>query len=138
MEGERILEAVRVDTTPPAVWENPFKSSRIGSPDDVAKASILVSFHRAITQGGTPQYGAVNALHDWEICLAIRESARLGNTWMTLPLGGPTELEGQIEAELSDVMDTIRLRTPQHFWIPLLAGQPHSGPSRIGFESSQR
>ena len=99
MEGERIFEAVRVDTTPPAVWENPFKSSRIGSPDDVAKASILVSFHRAITQGGTPQYGAINALHDWEICLAIRESARLGNTWMTLPLGGPTELEGQIEAE---------------------------------------
>ena len=88
-----------MDTTPPGVWENPFKSYRIGSPDDVAKASILVSFHRAITQGGTPQYGAENALHDWEICLAVRESARLGNTWVTLPLEGPTELEGQIEAE---------------------------------------
>jgi predicted dehydrogenase len=99
MEGERILEAVRVGTTPPAVWENPFKSYQIGSPDDVAKASILISLHRAITQGETPQYGAENALHDWEICLAIRESARLGNTWVTLPLGGPTELEGQIEAE---------------------------------------
>ena len=97
--GERILEAVRVDTTPPAVWENPFKSYRIGSPDDVAKASILVSFHRAITQGEKPQYGAENALHDWEICLAIRESARLGNRWVTLPLGDPTELEGQIETE---------------------------------------
>ena len=99
IEGERILEAVRVDTVPPVVWENPFKSYRIGSPDDVAKASILVSFHHAITQGGKPQYGAENALHDWEICLAIRESARLGNTWVTLPLGGPTELERQIEAE---------------------------------------
>lgn len=99
IDGERILEAVRVDTAPPMVWENPFKSYRIGSPDDVAKVSILVSFHRAITQGGTPQYGAENALHDWEICLAVRESARLGNTWVTLPLEGPTELEGQIEAE---------------------------------------
>ena len=99
MEGERILEAVRVETTPPTVWENPFKSYRIGSPDDVAKASILVSFHRAITHGGRPQYGAENALHDWEICLAIRESARLGNTWVTLPLDSPTELERQIEAE---------------------------------------
>ena len=99
IDGERILEGVRVDTAPPAVWENPFKSYRIGSPDDVAKASILVSFHRAITQGGIPQYGAENALHDWEICLAIRESARLGNTWVTLPLDSPTELEGQIEAE---------------------------------------
>ena len=97
--GEQILQAVRVDTTPPVVWQNPFKSYRIGSPDDVAKASILVSFHRAITQGEKPQYGAENALHDWEICLAIRESARLGNTWVTLPLGGPTELERQIEAE---------------------------------------
>ena len=57
------------------------------------RRSILVSFHRAITQGRTPQYGAENALHDWEICLAVRESARLGNTWVTLPLGGPTELE---------------------------------------------
>ena len=99
IDSERILEAVRVDTAPPVVWENPFKSYRIGSPDDVAKASILVSFHRAITQGGTPQYGAENALHDWEICLAVRESARLGNTWVTLPLDSPTELEGQIETE---------------------------------------
>ena len=99
IDGERILEEVRVDTAPPMVWENPFKSYRIGSPDDVAKASILVSFHRAITHGGTPQYGAENALHDWEIGLAVRESARLGNAWMMLPLGGPTELECQIEAE---------------------------------------
>ena len=99
MEGERILEVVRVDTTPPVVWENPFKSYRIGSPDDVAKASILISFHHAITHSGRPQYGVENALHDWEICLAIRESARLGNTWVTLPLSSPTELESQIETE---------------------------------------
>ena len=99
IEGERVLEKVRVNTIPPMVWENPFKSYRTDSSDGVARASILVSFHRAITQGGKPQYGAENALHDWEICLAIRESARLGNSWVTLPLDRPTELEGQIEAE---------------------------------------
>ena len=46
--GERVLEEVRVDTTPPIVWENPFKSYRIDSSDGVARASILVSFHHAI------------------------------------------------------------------------------------------
>jgi predicted dehydrogenase len=99
MSGERALDTIRVDTDPPVIWENPFKAYRIGSPDDVAKAAILVSFHEAITQGGIPQYGVENALRDWEICLAIRESARLGNRWVTLPLDEPTELECQIEAE---------------------------------------
>lgn len=98
-DGERILERVRVETDPPMVWENPFQRYRIGSPDDVAKASILVSFHEAITQGGRPQYGAENALRDWEICLAVRESARLGNAWVPLPLKEPTDLERRIEAE---------------------------------------
>ena len=38
-------------------------------------------------------------MRDLEICLAVRESARLGNRWVKLPLDGPTELEEQIEAE---------------------------------------
>ena len=99
MDSERVLDAVRVDTDPPMVWENPYKPHRIGSPDDVAKASILVGFHQAIAQGGTPQYGVENRLRDWELCLAVRESAHLGNAWMTLPLADPTELERQIDAE---------------------------------------
>ena len=99
IEGERLLDFVKVNTDPPVIWENPFKSYRIGSPDDVAKASILVSFHEAIAQGHRPQYGLENGLCDLEICLAVRESARLGNSWVKLPLDGPTELEGQIEAE---------------------------------------
>lgn len=99
MDGERVLEAVRVETDPPVVWENPFAPYRIGSLDDVAQASILTSFHKAVTGGGRPQYGYENGLRDYELSLAVRESARLGNAWVTLPLGGPTELEQQIEAE---------------------------------------
>ena len=97
--GERVLDAMRVELDPPLVWENPFIRYGIGDPDDVAKASILVGLHRAITEGGMPPYGARNGLRDWEICLAVRESARLGNRWVSLPLDGPTKLEQRIEAE---------------------------------------
>ena len=97
--GERVLDSMRVELDPPLVWENPFMRYGIGDPDDVAKASILVGLHRAIIEGGTPPYGARNGLRDWEICLAVRESARLGNRWVSLPLDGPTELEQRIEAE---------------------------------------
>ena len=96
--GERVLRHVRVDTDPPVVWENPFRAYRIGSADDVAKAAILTSFHAAITGGGAPAYGVENALRDWELCLAIRESADRGNTWVELPLEEPTVLERQLEA----------------------------------------
>ena len=97
--GERVLDSMRVELDRTLVWENPFIRYGIGDPDDVAKASILVGLHRAITEGGTPPYGARNGLRDWEICLAVRESARLGNRWVSLPLDGPTELEQRIEAE---------------------------------------
>ncbi|MCY4377689.1 MAG: Gfo/Idh/MocA family oxidoreductase [Spirochaetaceae bacterium] len=97
--GERVLESVRCALDPELVWENPFIRYGIGDPDDVAKASILVGLHRAITEGGAPPYGARNGLRDWEICLAVRESARLGNRWVNLPLENPTVLEQRIEAE---------------------------------------
>lgn len=98
-DGERVLDSMRVELDPPLVWENPFIRYGIGDPDDVAKASILVGLHGAITEGSAPPYGARNGLRDWEICLAVRESARLGNRWVSLPLDGPTELEQRIEAE---------------------------------------
>ena len=98
VDGERILDQVRVATDPPVIWENPFKRHRIGTPDDVAKADILVGFHEAVTKGRRPQYGAEQALRDWELCLAVRESAHLGSAWVNLPLGEPTDLERRIEA----------------------------------------
>jgi len=99
-EGDRkVLERVLVNTDPPVVWENPYASYGIGSADDASKASILLSFHDAIVRGGKPQYGSENALRDWEICLAVRESAAKGNAWIDLPLVEPTILEKKVEAE---------------------------------------
>ncbi len=98
-DGQPVLDVAQVETKPPVAWENPHKQWRIGSADDIAKASILIGFHNAITQGSQPLYGYENALRDWELCLAIRESARRGNAWVDLPLGEPTALEQQIEAE---------------------------------------
>lgn len=96
---ERVLLNVRVDTDPALSWENPFRQYGIASTDDVAKASILTSFHEVITAGGVPAYGMDNALIDWELCLAIRESAHRGNAWVNLPLDEPTDLEQKIESE---------------------------------------
>ena len=55
--GDKVLESLSVATDPPVVWRNPYAHYGIGSPDDAAKADILTSFHRAITEGGQPQYG---------------------------------------------------------------------------------
>lgn len=99
VKGERVLKEIRVETDPPVVWENPYTSYGIGSLDDVSKANILISLHHSITEGKPPQYGVENGIKDYEICLAVRESARLGNQWVSLPLTQPTELEEMIEAE---------------------------------------
>lgn len=96
---QRVLEQVCVDTDPPMVWENPYASYGISTADDASKASILLSFHDAVVDGKEPQYGHENAVRDWEICLAVRESARLGSVWIDLPLTGPTELEQRVEGE---------------------------------------
>ena len=100
VDGVRVLERMRVDTPEPVVWENPFKRYGVGDrADNVAKASVLTSFHAAVVGGGEPQYGAAEAQVDWELCLAVRESAHRGNAWVALPLGAPTALEEEVEAE---------------------------------------
>ncbi len=99
IDGEKILTAVRVDTDPPIVWENPFAPYKISHADDVAKASILRSLHRAVMEGVEPEYGAANARRDMELWIALRESAGRGNVWLDLPLTETTELERRIHAE---------------------------------------
>lgn len=91
--GEKVLASVRVDTEPPLVWDNPFKDENVSDFDDVAKAGILHSLHRAVTEEVELGYGARNARRDMEIWLAIRESARKGSSWVDLPLKDVTELE---------------------------------------------
>jgi predicted dehydrogenase len=98
--GRRVLDCVYVATEPPLVFENPFKCYEAEDDDEVARMQLLAGFHRAIVQAGCkPVYGPENARKDLELCLAIRESARLGSTWVDLPLRGPTELERKLEEE---------------------------------------
>ena len=98
VEGEQVLNHVRVDTDPPVVFENPYKQYRADSADEVARMDLLVSFHTAVTGDGEPVYGALNARTDIEILLAMRESARSGG-WVDLPLTEETELERELEQE---------------------------------------
>jgi len=99
VEGERILDCVRVDTDPPIVFENPFKQFRANNDDEVARMQLLVGFHKAVTEGCEPRYGAMNARRDIEILLAMRESARRGNSWVELPLREVTDLERRLHEE---------------------------------------
>lgn len=97
IEGEKVLDHLRVDTDPPVVWENPYKAFRAADGDETARMELLVGFHRAVTTGVAPVYGAAEARHDQEILLAMRESARRGNVWVDLPLTEPTALELELE-----------------------------------------
>ena len=99
----QVLTAVRVDTDPPVVWENPFAGHGIGgglsAHDDVAKASILTSLHRAVTEGRALEYGAAEARKDLEVWIAARESALQGSRWLELPLVEQTELERRLHEQ---------------------------------------
>lgn len=99
IDGEKVLDHLRVETDPPIVFENPYKKYGAADDDEVARMELLVGFHRAITQDTAPTYGAANARKDLEILFALRESARRNNTWVELPLTAPTALEEELEAD---------------------------------------
>lgn len=99
IDGEQVLDCVRVDTEPPIVWDNQFKKYKVSETDEIAKASILYSMYRAVTGDIEPEYGAANARADLELWIALRESARLGNVWVDLPIQKLTELESRIMTE---------------------------------------
>jgi predicted dehydrogenase len=99
-EGDRrSLREVRVNTDPPAAWENPYAQYGVSDMDDIAKAALLESIHRAVAQDAEPIYGAPNARRDQEIAIALRESDLRGNVWIDLPLTEVTEVERRIHDE---------------------------------------
>ncbi|MGQ9610338.1 MAG: Gfo/Idh/MocA family protein [bacterium] len=97
--GKQVLDHVRVDTDPPIIWENPYKQYGISETDEVAKASILCSMHKALTENTDLEYGAMNALRDLELCVAVHESGLRDGEWINLPLSGITEVESRIYEE---------------------------------------
>jgi len=99
IDGEQVLDCVRVDTDPPIIWENQFKKYKISETDEIAKASILYSMYRAVTEDIEPEYGSANARADLELWIALCESARLGNVWIDLPVQRLTEIEKRIMTE---------------------------------------
>jgi predicted dehydrogenase len=96
---ETLVRAV-VSTNPPVVWENP--DAALGLPfdeDKAARANQLLTFHRAVTEGSPPEYGAAEARTDIELLLALRESARKGSVPVDLPLREPTSHEQALHDE---------------------------------------
>jgi predicted dehydrogenase len=99
IDGNKVLDSVRIDTDPPIIWENPFKKYGISETDNIAKASILCSMHEALTKNVPLIYGAENAMRDLELCVAVFESGISGNKWIDLPIEHETEVERQIHEE---------------------------------------
>lgn len=99
IDGDQILSAVRVNTEPPIVWENPYKELKITATDDVAKAEILSSLHRAVTENVDPEYGLENGRRDMELWIAVHASHDRGSTWIDLPLTDETEVEARVREE---------------------------------------
>lgn len=97
--GDRILSEVRVETDPPIVWHNPFKQHRISSTDDIAKAEILTSLHRSVTEGADLVYGHAAGRQDMELWVAVHASHERGNQWIDLPLREETAVERRIREE---------------------------------------
>ena len=95
-DGRAVLKELRVDTDPPIVWENPFWEYGLGADDEVAKAEILMSMYRAVTEGIDPLYGGANGRRDLEMWIAVRESGIRGGEWMDFPVTEFTGLEQQL------------------------------------------
>jgi len=102
VDGEQVLAEVRVDTDPPVVWRNPYKDYGLSQADDIAKAEILTSMHRAVTEDAAPRYGAENGRRDLEMWIAVRESGIRGGEWIEFPLTEFTEIERRLTAAFRD------------------------------------
>ncbi|MCD6350860.1 MAG: Gfo/Idh/MocA family oxidoreductase, partial [Armatimonadetes bacterium] len=99
VDGQRVLDHVRVETEPPVVWENPFRDYFVADNDEVARVDILTSFHRAITEDAPVAYPPEKEWPDQEAWIALRESARRGSRRVEMPLTERTAFEAQMEAE---------------------------------------
>ncbi|MBM2811976.1 MAG: oxidoreductase domain protein [Chloroflexi bacterium] len=88
------------DTDPSIEVSNPFADRAladvepVGVADGLARAAELVSLHRAVTAGLTPEYGIERARRSQELGIAVIESARLAQ-----PISGKLGAETAWERE---------------------------------------
>lgn len=100
IEGVNVVARARLmdkdEQVSELVWENPFKRYRSADIDEVARMDQLTSMYRAVTEGMAPEYGAANAREDLEMLVALRESARLGNLPVSMPVTYVTGYEQKL------------------------------------------
>lgn len=80
------------------VWENPLVHYKPENSDEVARIDQLVSIYRAAVDGTPPSYDGEQGKKDIEVLVAVRESARLGNVPVDLPLLHVTGYEEHLQA----------------------------------------
>lgn len=103
-----------VETDPPVEWRDPHADLALpGGQDDVARASQLLGFHRAVVEGVPPEYGAAEAREDLALLIAVRESARRGGLPVDLPLTGITSHEVALHEEYRRTYGLDPLDSPE-------------------------
>jgi choline dehydrogenase-like flavoprotein/predicted dehydrogenase len=85
------LQGLSVETALGTVaWHNPFARAALDE-EQIAVATILSGMARAVIDGGSPLYDAVDALWDMELLAAMRASAGRGGAPVRLPVEPVTE-----------------------------------------------
>ena len=129
-DGSETITHAELATEPPLTWENPYRQYALPSADDVARADTWLGLHRSIVEGRPSVYGA-SARTDLELLIAIRESSRQESRRLDLPLGAPTELEGQLHAEFvqqygAEPFEDAEALLSRLFPAPSLSRSPYS------------
>jgi predicted dehydrogenase len=90
VEGVRTIGEMRLAVEGEAVvWENPLRHYPLADGDDIARADVLVSIHRAATEGAPLDYGGIGGYRDMEMMVGARESALRDSGPLPLPLELP-------------------------------------------------
>lgn len=112
VSGVQVPVRFYVETDPPIVYTNPYAEYHVTA-NEIPVADELTSLHRAVTEGGEPEYGALAGRHDQEIVMALHQASRLGRP-VDLPLTELTEHEREINERFRtefghDILDTTEL-----------------------------
>ncbi|MCZ6680418.1 MAG: Gfo/Idh/MocA family oxidoreductase [Candidatus Poribacteria bacterium] len=85
-DGISAIDHLKINTDPPIIWENPYTKYLLTDADDVARADVLMSIHRAVTEGAALDYGGIGGYRDVEFLIGVRESAMRQNAPISFPI----------------------------------------------------